>query len=105
MVCVGFVVYFEVLFLMSVSVFFLMLRRPPISTRTDTLFPYTTLFRSQGGLAESVLTVIREYMNIEGRDSGERRLLEVARRDLHRGQPRPPLAHEVPDLQIGRAHV
>src|SRR3546814_2737417 len=26
--------------------FFLMLRRPPISTRTDTLFPYTTLFRS-----------------------------------------------------------
>src|SRR3546814_5946694 len=26
--------------------FFLMLRRPPGSTRTDTLFPYTTLFRS-----------------------------------------------------------
>src|SRR3546814_5933263 len=25
-----------------------MLRRPPISTRTDTLFPYTTLFRSGG---------------------------------------------------------
>src|SRR3546814_14913414 len=27
--------------------FFLMIRRPPISTRTDTLFPYTTLFRSR----------------------------------------------------------
>src|SRR3546814_20881338 len=26
--------------------FFLMTRRPPRSTRTDTLFPYTTLFRS-----------------------------------------------------------
>src|SRR3546814_17576100 len=26
--------------------FFLMSRRPPRSTRTDTLFPYTTLFRS-----------------------------------------------------------
>src|SRR3546814_12124918 len=25
---------------------FLMIRRPPRSTRTDTLFPYTTLFRS-----------------------------------------------------------
>src|SRR3546814_11966273 len=25
-----------------------MIRRPPISTRTDTLFPYTTLFRSTG---------------------------------------------------------
>src|SRR3546814_8644161 len=28
--------------------FSLMLRRPPRSTRTDTLFPYTTLFRSHG---------------------------------------------------------
>src|SRR3546814_6846613 len=28
------------------SVLFLMIRRPPRSTRTDTLFPYTTLFRS-----------------------------------------------------------
>src|SRR3546814_4830386 len=28
--------------------FFLMIRRPPRSTRTDTLFPYTTLFRSNG---------------------------------------------------------
>src|SRR3546814_9574472 len=31
-------------------VVFLMIRRPPESTRTDTLFPYTTLFRSWGGL-------------------------------------------------------
>src|SRR3546814_8299411 len=29
-----------------ILVFFLMIRRPPRSTRTDTLFPYTTLFRS-----------------------------------------------------------
>src|SRR3546814_3114249 len=29
------------------DVFFLMIRRPPRSTRTDTLFPYTTLFRSR----------------------------------------------------------
>src|SRR3546814_15625821 len=28
-------------------VFFLMIRRPPRSTRTDTLFPYTTLFRAR----------------------------------------------------------
>src|SRR3546814_14563567 len=28
------------------SFFFLIVRRPPRSTRTDTLFPYTTLFRS-----------------------------------------------------------
>src|SRR3546814_14895060 len=31
--------------------FFLMIRRPPRSTRTDTLFPYTTLFRSISGHA------------------------------------------------------
>src|SRR3546814_7933436 len=30
----------------DVFFFFLMIRRPPRSTRTDTLFPYTTLFRS-----------------------------------------------------------
>src|SRR3546814_19306722 len=29
-------------------IFFLMIRQPPRSTRTDTLFPYTTLFRSKG---------------------------------------------------------
>src|SRR3546814_18415954 len=29
-----------------------MIRRPPRSTRTDTLFPYTTLFRSEGVDAE-----------------------------------------------------
>src|SRR3546814_3313261 len=36
--------------------FFLMIRRPPRSTRTDTLFPYTTLFRSlhaRRGLADA----------------------------------------------------
>src|SRR3546814_2217013 len=30
-----------------------MLRRPPRSTRTDTLFPYTTLFRSLGKSCDS----------------------------------------------------
>src|SRR3546814_7365245 len=33
--------------LSSLFLFFLMIRRPPRSTRTDTLFPYTTLFRSE----------------------------------------------------------
>src|SRR3546814_18915737 len=31
-----------------------MIRRPPRSTRTDTLFPYTTLFRSSVSLAQSL---------------------------------------------------
>src|SRR3546814_16715217 len=33
--------------------FFLMIRRPPRSTRTDTPFPYTTLFRSRFGCVAS----------------------------------------------------
>src|SRR3546814_5743137 len=32
---------------LSVVSYFIMIRRPPRSTRTDTLFPYTTLFRSR----------------------------------------------------------
>src|SRR3546814_13760439 len=41
--------------------FFLMKRRPPRSTRTDTLFPYTTLFRSRRGrrLADRRLDLAR----------------------------------------------
>src|SRR3546814_12502074 len=38
------VVYFSICYCVFV---FLMIRRPPRSTRTDTLFPYTTLFRSR----------------------------------------------------------
>src|SRR3546814_10299753 len=34
--------------------FFLMIRRPPRSTRTDTLFPYTTLFRSERRYAPGI---------------------------------------------------
>src|SRR3546814_18977832 len=48
--------------------FFLMIRRPPRSTRTDPLFPYTTLFRS--GMFEHV--GFRNY----------RRFFEVSRRCL-----------------------
>src|SRR3546814_1123615 len=42
--------------------FFLMIRRPPRSTRTDTLFPYTTLFRSV--IALEVLLPIALYVAV-----------------------------------------
>src|SRR3546814_20512714 len=38
--------FYQRFFVIFFVFFFLMIRRPPISTRTDTLFPYTTLFRS-----------------------------------------------------------
>src|SRR3546814_15480962 len=43
-----------------------MIRRPPRSTRTDTLFPYTTLFRSDNGVAEQVVAGVAEGCRIAG---------------------------------------
>src|SRR3546814_19246675 len=40
------VLFWSHLYFLCSIFFFLMIRRPPRSTRTDTLFPYTTLFRS-----------------------------------------------------------
>src|SRR3546814_20520878 len=51
--------------------FFLMIRRPPRSTRTDTLFPYTTLFRSPKkflgifGRSNPILTYFDRYLSSE----------------------------------------
>src|SRR3546814_3923150 len=54
--------------------FFLMLRRPPRSTRPDTLFPYTTLFRSQLGMRRAAATLFDQRLGrIVGRGGIERR--------------------------------
>src|SRR3546814_15647550 len=59
-----------------------MLRRPPRSTRTDTLFPYTTLFRSQV-LAEYALIIFGDDHPLrlvalveEGQAKGEAEVVE-----------------------------
>src|SRR3546814_14587100 len=57
-----------------------MIRLPPRSTRTDTLFPYTTLFRSRGGAALPPSGLLRQ----------------LRRRRTHRGRLlplRPPRPH------------
>src|SRR3546814_7240957 len=45
-----------------------MIRRPPRSTRTDTLFPYTTLFRSAGRLEnlKELVAAMEEFENLGG---------------------------------------
>src|SRR3546814_1457500 len=44
-----------------------MIRRPPTSTRTDTLFPYTTLFRSEEAvLAAGGVGLLAEELQLEG---------------------------------------
>src|SRR3546814_13524111 len=42
-----------------------MIRRPPRSTRTDTLFPYTTLFRSAGPFAGQVVDAAQEKVDVD----------------------------------------
>src|SRR3546814_15791674 len=68
-----------------------MIRPPPRSTRTDTLFPYTTLFRSEDAEARRTVELMR------GKD------VEIAIQRLHvHGQPRHRLASVEQDL---RAHT
>src|SRR3546814_7576877 len=51
--------------LVVICFFFLMIRRPPRSTRKDTLFPYTTLFRSMAvgsPMSRHVVVTLRPRM-------------------------------------------
>src|SRR3546814_12874416 len=83
--------------------FFLMVRRPPRSTRTDTLFPYTTLFRSVVGLAGDDE---RRRVEALGLDIDDVVLADLERRDVRLDA----VDHEVAVVdeltrEIGRAHV
>src|SRR3546814_4937330 len=70
------------------SFFFLMIRRPPRSTRTDTLFPYTPLFRSLVEVGDPALVVLG------GADA------HMTRGTVHRRAGNQPLAR----LRIGIFH-
>src|SRR3546814_14557699 len=90
--------------------FFLMIRRPPRSTRTDTLFPYTTLFRSlvwqKGGDRE-----LRHWLREQRRDDGIFRMLLDENGESLSGRDGPPpprlreaiAAAEAGNNKIGRA--
>src|SRR3546814_9914215 len=56
--------------------FFLIIRRPPRSTRTDTLFPYTTLFRSD--IFIEGFELFDGFTAIEERSGGVKRLRTLA---------------------------
>src|SRR3546814_10028189 len=61
--------------------FFLMIRRPPRSTRTDTLFPYTTLFRS-GEDKHGEVSPLR-IMKERAEEEGEAPALKPSRSEEH----------------------
>src|SRR3546814_7192599 len=68
-----------------------MIRRPPISTRTDTLFPYTTLFRSlQGKSRAEIAEAMGCNLESAGRHLRRARRKGVAVAPLPRVVPAPP---------------
>src|SRR3546814_20001399 len=79
---------------------FLMIRRPPRSTRTDTLFPYTTLFRSHD--------VLNNEHALEDMHISQEKVQEVKKDASDDTKPRK-AAYDLELLfdnyQIGRAHV
>src|SRR3546814_5109690 len=58
-----------------------MLRRTPRSTRTDTLFPYTTLFRSYSWPVTEHYKSARSYASPEEREACTNELIEKGRLD------------------------
>src|SRR3546814_14251075 len=84
-----------------VIVFFVMIRRPPRSTRTDTLFPYTTLFRSRRPRrgerrhrVDQVLDAVHRDDAVRGRQRIEVRRVAGDRAGMGGRDPRPVRSEE-----------
>src|SRR3546814_18275991 len=73
-----------------------MIRRPPRSTRTDTLFPYTTLFRS--GRAPGPVV----HLHLDSRDAGAGRPGDTGHWRAARGQRCPAAGHVDARLELDR---
>src|SRR3546814_7768847 len=77
-----------------------MIRRPPRLTRTDTLFPYTTLFRSRrpGPVKSDDLVIVAELLNDGGAYEATRPGYENDSLRIFAGRVREPsfLCHETP---------
>src|SRR3546814_19720907 len=84
--------------------FFLMIRPPPISTRTDTLFPYTPLFRSgrRGDLQRGPCLQHQPAYAFEQEPAGKPRADEGADGKRKAGKSRLPRAESVPELEKER---
>src|SRR3546814_17025788 len=83
LVCYSVFDYIMLVIIRRLLFFFLMIRRPPRSTRTDTLFPYTTLFRSVERRASL------QFSSADARD-------RLSYDSGHRGPARPAAGRGVP---------
>src|SRR3546814_14687755 len=89
----------------TLSLFFLMMRRPPISTRTDPLFPHTTLFRSYiaGSLALPFLGTAAVIVLLLSLENSRRLMGQIEHVERPLSVLLELLAYLVPEYQIGRA--
>src|SRR3546814_16556538 len=83
-----------------ILVLFVMIRRPPRSTRTDTLFPYTTLFRSS-----TVDERQNDYLAAEAELIGTGAALERARLDLEYTEIRAPISGRIDRHRRSEEHT
>src|SRR3546814_16446743 len=84
-----------------------MIRRPPRSTRTDTLFPYTTLFRSQHGMFRHDPSVFRlpfllKFLQLRFADHRVDAGTEMPR---HAAYPSHPLTDRSEERRVGKECV
>src|SRR3546814_10026754 len=79
-----------------------MIRRPPRSTRTDTLFPYTTLFRSHGVFLASCGTGVLRSRRVAEQEAGESLGWNENGR---RGEPRRPLVQRLRGARRSEEHT
>src|SRR3546814_12993417 len=85
--------------------FFLMIRRPPRSTRTDTLFPCTTLFRSVPDAAAGRKFACKQCQTMVTIPRPAAAVVEFDEfGDAEEPDDEPPVAPRT-RLKIGRAHV
>src|SRR3546814_1222857 len=95
----------------SVHRVFVMIRRPPRSTRTDTLFPYTTLFRSADAVARRLERLVGFRLVavaakvLQGNTVARAGIAEQLFHALQPRQHGEAQRRRVLGLEIGRAHV
>src|SRR3546814_7256275 len=85
-----------------------MIRRPPRSTRTDTLFPYTTLFRSNAaeeGAAEAIRAATRGGVDYAFEMAGSVKAMELCYRITKRGGTTVTAGLSHPDHRFPVQHV
>src|SRR3546814_12918180 len=86
---------------------FIMLRRPPRSTRTDTLFPYTTLFRSRPRMRCAIVrrNLERAGPHPETGSAGASLGSNIAVAEMRQGDRKPRIDYRATEIDRSEEHT